>query len=209
MHMDLLKPSGVSLFTSEYTFFSETYMFTFLLTRCIKQDLLYENILCSFIGTVSSFHIWFPGFWILCCAPCTVSFLSVCLIDVQIWHSLVTAVPLPGVAWPAGEEVGCPLVLHSLGEPQQHSGVVVSNAGPVGWAAGANQRESGYVCRRNTQRVLLIYGHSDITEIVFHATSSPPIGAAAPERKPMCHSRCVNKCWVEEKKGLGEDGCLG
>lgn len=50
--------------------------------------------------------------------------------------SLVTAVPLPGVTWPAGEEVGRPLVLHSLREPQQHSGVVVPHRGSVGRAAG-------------------------------------------------------------------------
>lgn len=50
--------------------------------------------------------------------------------------SLVTAVPLPGVTWPAGQEVGRPLVLHSLREPQQHSGVVVPHGGSVGRAAG-------------------------------------------------------------------------
>lgn len=47
-------------------------------------------------------------------------------------YSLVTAVPLPGVAWPAGKKVCCPLVLDSLGEPQQHAGVVVSNIGSIG-----------------------------------------------------------------------------
>lgn len=38
---------------------------------------------------------------------------------------LVAAVPLPGVARFAGQKVGCPLVLHPLGEPQQNPGVVV------------------------------------------------------------------------------------
>lgn len=47
-------------------------------------------------------------------------------------YSLVTAVPLPGVARPVGKKVGCPLVLDSLREPQQHTGVIVSNAGSVG-----------------------------------------------------------------------------
>ena len=33
-------------------------------------------------------------------------------------HSLVTAVPLPGVPWPVREEVRGALVLHSLGEAE-------------------------------------------------------------------------------------------
>lgn len=47
-------------------------------------------------------------------------------------YSLVTAVPLPRVTWPAGEEVCCPLVLDSLREPQQHAGVVVFDTGSIG-----------------------------------------------------------------------------
>ena len=47
----------------------------------------------------------------------------------------MAAVPLPGVAWPAGQEVGRPLVLHPLGEPQEHPGVVVPDVTAVGGAA--------------------------------------------------------------------------
>lgn len=39
---------------------------------------------------------------------------------------LVTAVPLPGVSGSAGQEVGRPLILHPLSEPQQNSGVIIS-----------------------------------------------------------------------------------
>ena len=37
----------------------------------------------------------------------------------------MTAVPLPGVAGLAGQEVGRSLVLHALREPQQHPGIIV------------------------------------------------------------------------------------
>lgn len=40
--------------------------------------------------------------------------------------SLVTTVPFPGVARSAWQEVSCPLVLHTLWEPQKHAGVIVS-----------------------------------------------------------------------------------
>jgi len=46
-------------------------------------------------------------------------------------YLLVAAVPLPGVTWPAGAEVRRPLVLDSLRKPQQHAGVIVSNAGCI------------------------------------------------------------------------------
>lgn len=41
-------------------------------------------------------------------------------------YSLVTAVPLPGVTWPVGEEVCGALVLDFLRKPQQHAAIVVS-----------------------------------------------------------------------------------
>lgn len=48
--------------------------------------------------------------------------------DVDTSYSLVAAVPLPGVAWPVGEEVSRPLVLDPLRKPQQHPVVVVSRS---------------------------------------------------------------------------------
>lgn len=56
-------------------------------------------------------------------------------------YSLVAAVPLPGVTWPVGEEVRRSLVLDSLGEPQQHAGVVVPDAGHMGRAAVRRAKE--------------------------------------------------------------------
>lgn len=46
----------------------------------------------------------------------------------DVWrdHSLVAAVPLPGIARPAGQKVSGALVFDSLREPEQHAGVVVS-----------------------------------------------------------------------------------
>ena len=58
-------------------------------------------------------------------------------------HSLVAAVPLPGVSRPGGEEVRRALVLHALGEAQQHPHVVVSGLGGVGCAAGQGEDRSG------------------------------------------------------------------
>lgn len=40
----------------------------------------------------------------------------------------MAAVPFPGIARFAGQEVSSALVLHALGEPQQHPGVVVGHA---------------------------------------------------------------------------------
>lgn len=57
---------------------------------------------------------------------------------------LVAAVPLPGVARFAGQEVGCALVLHPLGEPQQDPGVVV-------------RRVSGGAAERRGLQTLFIY----------------------------------------------------
>lgn len=51
-------------------------------------------------------------------------------------RSLVAAVPLPGVPRPVREEVRCALVLHTLGETQQHPHVVVGGLGGVGCAVG-------------------------------------------------------------------------
>lgn len=56
---------------------------------------------------------------------------------------LMAAVPFPGVARPAGKKVRGALVLDSLREPQQHTCVVVSHAGPVCRAAQQKQ-PSGY-----------------------------------------------------------------
>lgn len=56
-------------------------------------------------------------------------------------HSLVAAVPLPGVPRPGGEEVRRALVLHALGEAQQHPHVVVCGLGGVGCAAGQGGRQ--------------------------------------------------------------------
>lgn len=50
-------------------------------------------------------------------------------------HLLMAAVPLPGIAWPARQEVGRALVLDALWEAQQHPGVIISHAGPVRRAA--------------------------------------------------------------------------
>lgn len=73
--------------------------------------------------------------------------------------SLVTAMPLPGVTWPAGEEVRRPLVLHFLGEPQQHTGVIVSGTGSVGRAAGQSrgtkQKNTGHTCTFSSHVVFL------------------------------------------------------
>ena len=100
-------------------------------------------------------------------------------------HSLVTAVPLPGVARPAGEEVGRALVLDSLGEPQQHAGVVVSGVASVGRAAGTHQRK-------------ITLGHNDITKVVFVFLLHLLPCSGAESRL------CANKWWVEKK---GKFGC--
>lgn len=55
----------------------------------------------------------------------------------------MAAVPFPGVARPAGKEVGGSLVLDSLREPQQHTRVVVSHAGTV-CRATRHKQPNGY-----------------------------------------------------------------
>ena len=57
--------------------------------------------------------------------------------------SLVAAVPLPGVPWPVRKEVRCALVLHTLGETQQHAHVVVGGLRGVGCAVGTGGRREG------------------------------------------------------------------
>lgn len=52
----------------------------------------------------------------------------------------MAAVPLPCVPRPVGEEVRCALVLHTLGETQQHSQVIVSGLRGVGCAVGTWER---------------------------------------------------------------------
>lgn len=56
----------------------------------------------------------------------------------------MTAVPLPGVAWPVGEEVRGALVFHPLGETQQHSEVIVGGLRGIGCAVETGE-ETGMV----------------------------------------------------------------
>lgn len=74
------------------------------------------------------------------------------------FYSLMTAVPLPGVPWPAGEEICRPLVLDSLREPQQHAGVIVTNLWSIGRAADTNRRRDINPQGR--------YRYNDITQMV-------------------------------------------
>lgn len=87
--------------------------------------------------------------------------------------SLVTAVPLPGVTWPAGEEVCRPLVLHFLGEPQQHTGVIVSGTGSVGRAAGTERRKRARL-QETKQKKHRAYMHIFITGC-FSRFNQPPL----------------------------------
>ena len=67
--------------------------------------------------------------------------------------SLVAAVPLPGMPRPVREEVRCALVLHALGETQQHAHVVVGGLRAVGRAVGTGGRAEGaQVPARDTPR---------------------------------------------------------
>lgn len=69
---------------------------------------------------------------------------TLCLSDDEVdstsmtLYSLVTAVPLPGVTWPVGEEVRGALVLDFLRKPQQHAAIVVSCS--IGGAVDRMQR---------------------------------------------------------------------
>lgn len=63
-------------------------------------------------------------------------------------HSLVAAVPLPGVAWAVGHEVGRALVLHPLGETQKDPHVVVGRLGAVRRAVG-ERGEDKEMCQHN------------------------------------------------------------
>lgn len=113
-------------------------------------------------------------------------------------YSLVTAVPLPGVTWPVGEEVCCPLVLDSLRKPQEHTGVIIS--GSIGCAADKNQSKRISLQKKKNTNVL--YGHDYITKIVFPATSPSMSGADF-----QCLSEgCLNGGW---KNNLEARGCLG
>lgn len=47
-------------------------------------------------------------------------------------YLLVTAVPLPCMAWPVGHEVSSSLVLHPLWESEQDSYIVVGGLGAIG-----------------------------------------------------------------------------
>lgn len=99
--------------------------------------------------------------------------------DTMTLNSLVTAVPLPSVTWPVGEEVRRPLVLDSLGEPEQHAGVVVS--GPVSCAAATHQRTGArFAWEEETKTRKTTKGKSHrsymdmrITAFVFLAASHP------------------------------------
>lgn len=117
-------------------------------------------------------------------------------------YSLVTAVPLPGVTWPVGEEVCRPLVLDSLREPQQHTGVIVSYTRSIGWAA--KHKNKSVSLQKNKQKPYGIYGHNYVIQIVFHATSPPLSWADFRWLSEGC--LCVNSGWKNSLKTLG---CLG
>lgn len=73
-------------------------------------------------------------------------------------RSLVAAVPLPGVPRPVPEEVRCALVLHTLGETQQHPHVVVRWPRGVGCAVGTGgeiRGEAQSPPARDTPRAVL------------------------------------------------------
>lgn len=116
-------------------------------------------------------------------------------------YSLVTAVPLPGVTWPVGEEVCRPLVLDSLREPQQHTGVIVSNAWPIGWAAKRKNKSVSLQEKQTKKKAYVIYGHNYVIKIAL-PTACPPLSRA----DFRCLSEgclCVNSGWKNSLKTRG------
>ena len=64
---------------------------------------------------------------------------------VCIKHSLMTAVPLPGVTWPVRHEVSSPFVLHPLWEPQQDPYIIIGGLGAIG-GARSGQKNKDVIC---------------------------------------------------------------
>lgn len=68
-------------------------------------------------------------------------------------YLLVTAVPLPGLTWPVGHEVGGPPVLHPLRESQQDPYIVVCDIRAVGGAEWWTHISGPNTLRKNGQLV--------------------------------------------------------
>lgn len=96
-------------------------------------------------------------------------------------HSLVAAVPLPGVPWPVREEVCCALVLHALGETQQHPHVIVGGLWGIGCAAGTG-RETGVGLGTRHKYPTCVRGFSLFLKIL----TADPCTAAKAQASPLC-----------------------
>lgn len=83
---------------------------------------------------------------------------------------LMAAVPLPGIAWPAWQEVRRALVLDTLWEAQQHPRIVISR--PVRRAAQHKQdtKHSTSDISRGPQRVQMTFGNCVLTEWLQETT---------------------------------------
>lgn len=105
--------------------------------------------------------------------------------------SLVAAVPLPGMPWPVREEVRCALVLHTLGETQQHAHVVVGGLRGVGCAVGTGGRRGLGTSQRHPARAVLSLKVLTADPCVAaKAQASAPLCWPPP---PLCH--VAGSCW--------------
>lgn len=117
---------------------------------------------------------------------------------VCIKHSLMTAVPLPGVTWPVRHEVSSPFVLHPLWEPQQDPYIIISGLGAIG-RAGSGQKKGCCLFLINETRKEKRKEARKGSKAGIYLENNLPLKTTSPNNAVLT-GRVIHFIWKKEKK---------
>lgn len=117
---------------------------------------------------------------------------------VCIKHSLMTAVPLPGVTWPVRHEVSSPFVLHPLWEPQQDPYIIIGGLGAIG-RAGSGQKKGCCLFLINETRKEKRKEARKGSKAGTYLENNLPLKTTSPNNAVLT-GRVIHFVWKKEKK---------